>query len=141
MAARLRGIPVLHVFRDSGDESRGQSRKRSSLDKLQWLPASMYPEYHKVFEMMADGGRNYPLYKSLPDHVVVEFIVGADKYTRTKTRKVTLCTPQGRLVSYRVSFAAVLIGGFSFVILTYDKKFMSIREEGFCNKLLLSVIS
>ncbi|OXU25827.1 hypothetical protein TSAR_007015 [Trichomalopsis sarcophagae] len=106
MAARLRGISVIHVFRNNPNKP----DRKKSLDKLQWLPASIYPEYHKVYEMMGDRGRHYPLYKSLPDHVVVDFRVGADKYTRTKTRMVTLCTPQGRLVSYRVSFAAVFIG-------------------------------
>lgn len=106
MAARFRGISVIHVFRNNPNKA----DKKKSLDKIQWLPASMYPEYHKVYEMMGDRGRHYPLYKSLPDHVVVDFSVGADKYTRTKTRLVTLCTPQGRLVSYRVSFAAVFIG-------------------------------
>ena len=107
MAARFRGVPVLHVFRTSADKSRDRKR---SLDRLQWLPASMYPEYHKVYEMMADRSRSYPLYKPLPDNVVISFNVGADQYTRTKTRSVTLCTPQSRLISYRLSFAAVLIG-------------------------------
>lgn len=111
MAARNHGVPVLHVFRNNSKDKNaaGHERKRS-LDRLRWLPASIYPEYHEVYEMMADRGSNYPLYKSLPDHLVVDFSVGADKLTRTKTRKVTLCTPQGRLVSYRVAFAAVLIG-------------------------------
>ncbi|XP_058809213.1 oxidative stress-induced growth inhibitor 1-like isoform X2 [Phymastichus coffea] len=109
MAARGRGVAVLHVFRNSSQDRSAETTRRS-LDRLQWLPASVYPEYHAVYEMMADRGRHYPLYKSLPDHVVVDFSAGADKLTRTKTRKVTLCTPQGRLVSYRVSFAAVLIG-------------------------------
>lgn len=113
MAARCRGIPVLHVFRNSSKknlQSNDAGRNRS-LDKLQWLPASVYPEYHKVYEMMANElGRNYPLYKSLPDHVVIEFSAGTDRYMHSKTRRVTLCTPQNRLVSYRISYAAILIG-------------------------------
>ncbi|XP_023246513.1 oxidative stress-induced growth inhibitor 2-like isoform X2 [Copidosoma floridanum] len=103
MAARSRGVPVLHVFRSR------QQQKSRSLDRLQWLPASVYPEYHEVYEMM-NMGLGFPLYRSLADHIVVEFSAGADKYARTKTRKVTLCTPQGRLVTYRLAFAAVLIG-------------------------------
>jgi hypothetical protein len=110
MAARSRGISVLHIFRNSSKDRSGKVDRKKNLDKLRWLPASVYPEYHRVYEMMADKGRNYHFYKSLPDHVVVDFTVSADKYTRTKTRKVTLCTPQGRLISYRVSFAAVFIG-------------------------------
>lgn len=107
MAARFRGIPVLHVFRSNNHKNSDRSK---SLDKLQWLPASMYPEYHKVYEMMGDRKRSYTLYKSLPDHVLIDFSLGTDKFARTKTRRVTLCTPQGRLISYRVSFAAILIG-------------------------------
>ncbi|XP_011500139.1 PREDICTED: oxidative stress-induced growth inhibitor 2-like [Ceratosolen solmsi marchali] len=110
MAARSRGISVLHVFRSNSKDRSGKMDRKKNLDKLRWLPASVYPEYHRVYEMMADKGRNYHFYKSLPDHVVIDFSASADKYTRTKMRKVTLCTPQGRLISYRVSFAAVFIG-------------------------------
>ena len=58
MAARFRGIPVLHAFRDTSSEKQHHTK----FDRLQELPNSMYPEYHKVYEMMADGGTNYPLY-------------------------------------------------------------------------------
>ena len=109
MAAQSRGIPVIHVFR--GNKSKENSDERSkNIDRVQWLPASAYPEYHKVFEMMGERCRKNPLYKPLVDHVIVDFSIGTNKLACTKKRKVTLCTPQGRLVSYRVSFAAVLIG-------------------------------
>ena len=111
IAARSRRIPVLHVFRNVTKSSKNKSEfKNQIFGKLKGLPESMYPEYHKVYEMMINETKNYPHYKSLPDHVVIEFSVGSDKYTRSKMRRVTICTPQNRLVSYRVSFAAVLIG-------------------------------
>lgn len=110
IAARFRGIPVLHVFRDSsGDRSKGKENNEN-FNKLHWLPASIYPEYHKVYEMMANGGRNYPLYRALPGHVLVDLSVKTDRLTRRKMRRVTLCTPQGRVTSFRVSSAAILIG-------------------------------
>ncbi|KAL7305417.1 hypothetical protein TKK_0002160 [Trichogramma kaykai] len=112
MAARSRGVPVVHVFRTSSPSSSSTSSKSKSarsLDKVQWLPASAYPEYHKVYEMMANN-RKYPLYTPLADHCVVDFSSACDRLARTKKRKVTLCSPQGRLLTLRVSCAAVLIG-------------------------------
>ncbi|XP_015601511.1 oxidative stress-induced growth inhibitor 2 [Cephus cinctus] len=111
IAARFRGIPVLHAFRDSSgdswrkdnDEDAGIKLGGSGYDRLQWLPASIYPEYHKVYEMMADGGTNYPLYKALPGYNLVEL-------GNSSNKTVTLCAPNGRLETYCVSVAAILIG-------------------------------
>ncbi|KAL2733744.1 oxidative stress-induced growth inhibitor 1-like isoform X1 [Vespula squamosa] len=115
MAARFRGIPVLHVFRDASNDWNKESSdkiKTNSFDKLQWLPSSVYPEYHKVYEMMADGGTNYPLYKSLPGYTLVDLNINNDDRNSNQCNKrtVTLCTPNGQLKKFRVSIVAILIG-------------------------------
>ncbi|KAF2905005.1 hypothetical protein ILUMI_01173 [Ignelater luminosus] len=90
IATRCRNIPVLHVYRN----------KTSDLSKQ--LPENMYPEYHKVHQMMQDGGSSYPLYQALPECTPIEF--------DEKERIVTLRTKSGDNLKYHVSFAAVLIG-------------------------------
>ncbi|KAJ8668884.1 hypothetical protein QAD02_000143 [Eretmocerus hayati] len=113
MAARFRGVPVLHVFRrdQQQQQNQGGSSGPRSPAKLQWLPSSIYPEYHEVYEMMgAERSRGYTLYRPLPDHRVCGFSLGSDSVARAKTRNVCLVTPSGRRVVYRVSLAAVLIG-------------------------------
>ena len=110
MAARFRGIPVLHAFRDSSNDWSKEKQENiklngSGFDRLQWLPVSIYPEYHKVYEMMADGGTNYPLYKALPGYTLLDV-----NENSTGNKRVTLCHPNGQLVSFRVSLAAILIG-------------------------------
>ncbi|XP_047348413.1 oxidative stress-induced growth inhibitor 1-like isoform X1 [Vespa velutina] len=115
MAARFRGIPVLHVFRDASNDWNKESSdkiKTNTFDKLQWLPNSIYPEYHKVYEMMADGGTNYPLYKSLPGYTLVDLNINNDDCSSNQCNKhtVTLCTPNGQLKNFRVSIVAILIG-------------------------------
>nr|XP_003706174.1 PREDICTED: oxidative stress-induced growth inhibitor 2-like isoform X1 [Megachile rotundata]XP_012147401.1 PREDICTED: oxidative stress-induced growth inhibitor 2-like isoform X1 [Megachile rotundata]XP_012147402.1 PREDICTED: oxidative stress-induced growth inhibitor 2-like isoform X1 [Megachile rotundata]XP_012147403.1 PREDICTED: oxidative stress-induced growth inhibitor 2-like isoform X1 [Megachile rotundata]XP_012147405.1 PREDICTED: oxidative stress-induced growth inhibitor 2-like isoform len=116
MAARFRGIPVLHAFRDSSNEWNKPDTKKihNAYEKLQGLPSSMYPEYHKVYEMMADGGTNYPLYKALPGYSLVKFTSrGSDDVIdvmETDDRTVTLSAPDGRLYAFRVSIVAILIG-------------------------------
>lgn len=117
MAARFRGIPVLHVFRDSSNEwnKSNDERIRTIYDKLQGLPSSMYPEYHKVYEMMADGGTNYPLYKALPGYTLLEFTAnGIDfidaAFERPST--ITLADPDGCVHAFRVSAVAILIGAY-----------------------------
>ncbi|XP_012147403.2 oxidative stress-induced growth inhibitor 1 isoform X1 [Megachile rotundata] len=116
MAARFRGIPVLHAFRDSSNEWNKPDTKKihNAYEKLQGLPSSMYPEYHKVYEMMADGGTNYPLYKALPGYSLVKFASrGNDDVIdvmETDDRTVTLSAPDGRLYAFRVSIVAILIG-------------------------------
>ncbi|KAK2580814.1 hypothetical protein KPH14_011547 [Odynerus spinipes] len=115
MAARFRGIPVLHAFRDASNDWNKESTdkiKTNIFDKLQWLPSSVYPEYHKVYEMMADGGTNYPLYKSLPGYTLVNLNVNNDDRNSNQCNKrtVTLLAPNGQLQTFRVSIVAILIG-------------------------------
>lgn len=111
MAARFRGIPVLHAFRDTSSEKQHHTK----YDRLQELPNSMYPEYHKVYEMMADGGTNYPLYRALPGYTLVGFDDEQNRNGRidalaSEKRVATLSSPDGRLHAFRVSIVAVLIG-------------------------------
>ncbi|XP_059473649.1 oxidative stress-induced growth inhibitor 1-like isoform X2 [Neocloeon triangulifer] len=63
ISCRFHGLPVLHAFR------------RSSGDPgfvFKQLPENMYPEYHKVHQMMTDGGKSYKNYRSLPEHKIIE---------------------------------------------------------------------
>ncbi|XP_017798127.1 PREDICTED: oxidative stress-induced growth inhibitor 2-like isoform X2 [Habropoda laboriosa] len=118
VAARFRGIPVLHVFRDTSNEwNKSPDEKiRTAYEKLQGLPSSMYPEYHKVYEMMADGGTNYPLYRALPGYTLLGFtdsatdLISSDITPSNKQRMVTLSAPNGRVCSFHVSAVAILIG-------------------------------
>lgn len=115
MAARFRGIPVLHAFRDASNEWNKSDPKKihTAYGKLQGLPSSMYPEYHKVYEMMADGGSNYPLYKALPGYTLVEFASHGNDVidvSESDNRTVTLTAPDQRSYAFRVSIVAILIG-------------------------------
>lgn len=112
MAARFRGVPVLHAFRDSTNEWSKQNSEKPNFgyDRLQWLPSSMYPEYHKVYEMMADGGSNYPLYKSLPGYSLVSLSRSNSNIQSHDERMVVLCSPDGQLHAFDVSIVAILIG-------------------------------
>lgn len=111
MAARFRGVPVLHAFRNSLNEwGKTAERITTSYDRLQWLPDSIYPEYHKVYEMMADGGTNYPSYKSLPGYTLVSLCETRENGNMSTRRTVTLSTPNGQLHTFDVSIAAILIG-------------------------------
>lgn len=111
MAARFRGIPVLHTFRTSSTEWSEQASEKinTNYDRLQWLPSSIYPEYHKVYEMMADGGTNYPLYKSLSGYTLLG--LGVNNGNIISDRKVaTLSAPDGSLHNFSVSIVVILIG-------------------------------
>ncbi|KAF5290919.1 hypothetical protein FQR65_LT11501 [Abscondita terminalis] len=90
IATRCRNIPVLHVFR----------KKHVNLGKQ--LPENMYPEYHKVHQMMQDGGSTYPLYTALPESSITDINV--------IKRTVTVTTKFNEELKFPVSFAAVLIG-------------------------------
>ncbi|ERL87494.1 hypothetical protein D910_04886 [Dendroctonus ponderosae] len=90
MAVRSRNIPVVHVFRGRSAEFTKQ------------LPENMYPEYHKVRQMMNDGGSTYPLYTAYPEHSLVDF--------NSETQTVKLASKAGDEVKLKLSFAAVLIG-------------------------------
>lgn len=115
MAVRFRGIPVLHAFRNSLNEWDKQTAERitTNYDRLQWLPDSVYPEYHKVFEMMADGGKNYPLYKSLPGYKLVSLSNNRENGNTNTRRTATLSTPDGQLHTFEVSIVAILIGKYN----------------------------
>ncbi|XP_017785606.1 PREDICTED: oxidative stress-induced growth inhibitor 2-like [Nicrophorus vespilloides] len=89
IATRSKGIPVAHVFRGT---STNLSRQ---------LPENMYPEYHKVHQMMKEDS-TYPLYDALPEHS----LVGFDEVRRL----VRLRSNDGKIVDLKVSFVAVLIG-------------------------------
>ncbi|XP_044744998.1 oxidative stress-induced growth inhibitor 1-like [Coccinella septempunctata] len=90
IALRGRNIPVLHAFRNK------------SADLNRQLPENMYPEYHKVHQMMQDGGSTYPLYTSFPEYS----LTGINREEHT----VILCPKDGVPVEIKVSYAIVLIG-------------------------------
>ncbi|OAD57088.1 Oxidative stress-induced growth inhibitor 1, partial [Eufriesea mexicana] len=116
MAARFRGIPVLHAFRDSSNEwNKTHTEKTNAIyDRLQGLSSSIYPEYHKVYEMMADGGTNYPLYRALPGYTLHELSASRDDFiddtASEKKQMVTLSDLDGCVHTFRVSVVAILIG-------------------------------
>jgi len=62
IAARFHSIPVVHVFRRSVDDPNLIFRQ---------LPENMYPEYHKVYQMMKDP-TGYEGYKGLEQHILTE---------------------------------------------------------------------
>jgi len=63
IACRFHGLSVLHAFRKSpGDPG----------SVFNQLPENMYPEYHKVHQMMMDGGKGYKKYHALPEHSIVD---------------------------------------------------------------------
>uniref|UniRef100_A0A3P8ULT5 Oxidative stress induced growth inhibitor family member 2 n=1 Tax=Cynoglossus semilaevis TaxID=244447 RepID=A0A3P8ULT5_CYNSE len=80
-------VRVLHVFRKSTEDS----------DLIfKQLPKTLYPEYHKVYNMMSQAVN----YTSFPDHCVVSF------------QSDMKCLLQGinTLKAFKVSMALVLIG-------------------------------
>ncbi|KAK9872391.1 hypothetical protein WA026_017849 [Henosepilachna vigintioctopunctata] len=90
IALRGRNVPVIHAFRNK------------SADLNRQLPENMYPEYHKVHQMMQDGGSNYPLYSSYPEYTL-------NKLNEAK-HTVTLSNRNGQQVELKVSHIIVLIG-------------------------------
>ncbi|XP_076332455.1 oxidative stress-induced growth inhibitor 1-like [Tachypleus tridentatus] len=65
IAARFHGISVVHVFRrDVGDPELVFNK----------LPPNMYPEYHKVNQMMADHSKSYRGYKPYPAHKITSIL-------------------------------------------------------------------
>lgn len=102
IAARFHGLSVVHVFRRAADDPGFI---------FQQLPENMYPEYHKVHQMMMDGGNSYPGYKALSQHYLVEIcddnkvrIGGPDKSTTVKVSYVISLIgskPELNFVPYR----------------------------------------
>lgn len=93
LTARFHSVPVLHVFRS----------RTIPIDRQ--LPEIMYPEYHKVHQMMEDGGRCYPLYEALAEHRILS-LTGLS----SPDRKILLEGPDGQLCAHKVSGVAILIG-------------------------------
>lgn len=92
LATRKRGIPVLHVFRSK------------SSDLIKKLPENMYPEYHKIHQMMMQQSTiSTPNYTPFPAHTISA--IDAETNTVTIVDQHT-----GLHTTHRVSFAAVLIG-------------------------------
>lgn len=89
IASRGRNVPVLHVYRNQ------------AVNISKQLPENMYPEYHKVHQMMKDGS-NYDLYTALPEYELVD--------VNESTRTVSLISKEGKRVDMKVSYTVVLIG-------------------------------
>lgn len=89
-------IPVIHAFR---------RRVNDPALIFNQLPQVMYPEYHKVHQMMKEQAVPYPgpyeCYVSLPEHHVVSFSEGGKCVFRDKN---------GRQKVFHISMAFVLIG-------------------------------
>ncbi|XP_039209724.1 oxidative stress-induced growth inhibitor 1 [Crotalus tigris] len=89
-------IPVIHAFR---------RRVNDPGLIFNQLPKTMYPEYHKVHQMMREQANPYPgpykHYVSLPEHHVVCFL---------EDRKCIFSDKSGRQQIHRISMAFVLIG-------------------------------
>ncbi|KAG8143900.1 putative Oxidative stress-induced growth inhibitor 1 protein [Naja naja] len=89
-------IPVIHVFR---------RRVNDPALIFNQLPKTMYPEYHKVHQMMREQANPYPgpykHYVSLPEHHVVCF---------SEDQKCIFADKSGRQKIHPISMAFVLIG-------------------------------
>ena len=93
IAAQFRNIDVIHAFRRQADDPGLIFRK---------LPANMYPEYHKVYQMMKDHGRTYTGYTSLQQHQVIQ--IQSDGKVCLQDLQSQTCT------RIQVSYVVVLIG-------------------------------
>ncbi|KRT86341.1 hypothetical protein AMK59_482 [Oryctes borbonicus] len=89
IATRGKNVPVLHLFRNK------------SRDLNKQLPENMYPEYHKVHQMMQSTS-SYSLYTALPEYTLTDY--------SEDTRTVALTSKEGKEFIYQVSFVVVLIG-------------------------------
>ncbi|MGH0168089.1 UNVERIFIED_CONTAM: hypothetical protein FKN15_053851, partial [Acipenser sinensis] len=96
LTARHSNVPVIHTFRRAVSDSGLVFNQ---------LPKMMYPEYHKVHQMMTEQSLTssgpYKGYSSLPKHRVVCF--SADK-------KCVLEDASGKRTVFNISMAFVLIG-------------------------------
>ncbi|XP_004600901.2 oxidative stress-induced growth inhibitor 1 [Sorex araneus] len=94
--ARHADIPVLHAFRRRVDDPGLVFNQ---------LPPGLYPEYHKVHQMMreqpAGSPGPYPGYRSLPEHRLV---------CCRDDRQVLFQGPRGPRKGFAVSLVLVLIG-------------------------------
>ncbi|XP_044290084.1 oxidative stress-induced growth inhibitor 1 [Varanus komodoensis] len=89
-------VPVIHAFR---------RRVNDPGLIFNQLPKTMYPEYHKVHQMMKEQAipcpGPYECYTSLPEHHVVSF---------TEDRKCIFSDKNGHRKMHNISMAFVLIG-------------------------------
>ena len=92
IAAHGHNIPIVHAFRRKADDPSLIFRQ---------LPPNMYPEYHKVYQMMKDDNHSYAGYTSLPQHQVAQIQSGG---------KVYLQGPDSVETCIKVSYVVVLIG-------------------------------
>ncbi|XP_054276279.1 oxidative stress-induced growth inhibitor 1-like [Macrosteles quadrilineatus] len=90
LACRFHSVPLIHVFR------------RSGISPEHALPENMYPEYHKVREMMNAGGRGYAGYEAYPHHRVTH--IASDSH------KVSISSPSGHQSVLQASLMVILIG-------------------------------
>ncbi|XP_013395871.1 oxidative stress-induced growth inhibitor 2 [Lingula anatina] len=86
-------IPIVHVFRRQPDDP---SVIYNS------LPPKLYPEYHKILQMMKGEKKDYECYKPYAEYSILQF--GVDNQVLIKGTKHK-CTPM-----IKVSYAVVLIG-------------------------------
>ncbi|XP_068117917.1 oxidative stress-induced growth inhibitor 1 [Hyperolius riggenbachi] len=89
-------VPVIHAFR---------RRVNDPALIFNQLPQVMYPEYHKVHQMMKEQsvfqGGPYDGYMSLPEHQAVHF---------TDNKKCVFRDKYGQLKAFSISMALILIG-------------------------------
>ncbi|XP_073986411.1 oxidative stress-induced growth inhibitor 2-like isoform X2 [Rhodnius prolixus] len=95
LACRRSGCHVYHVFR----------RPNVAVDKM--LPPSMYPEYHKVQEMMLNHHETFPGYTAFPGYTLQEM---TEEYNPEKRKLVKIESISGDSAVLEVCSAAILIG-------------------------------
>nr|XP_014349165.1 PREDICTED: oxidative stress-induced growth inhibitor 1 [Latimeria chalumnae] len=109
-------IPVIHAFR------RGVHDPGLIFNQL---PKMMYPEYHKVHQMMIEqscsSSEAYEGYLSLPQHQVLQF---------TKDKKCVLEDNAGKRKIYNISMALILIGSNpNLSFLTNDGRYLAVDQK------------
>ncbi|MGH0172895.1 UNVERIFIED_CONTAM: hypothetical protein FKN15_064357 [Acipenser sinensis] len=96
LTARHSNVPVIHTFRRAVSDSGLVFNQ---------LPKMMYPEYHKVHQMMTEQSLTssgpYKGYSSLPKHRVARF---------STDKKCVLEDASGKRTVFNISMAFVLIG-------------------------------
>ncbi|XP_004377783.1 oxidative stress-induced growth inhibitor 1 [Trichechus manatus latirostris] len=96
--ARHYNVPVIHAFRRTVDDPGLVFNQ---------LPRMLYPEYHKVHQMMREQSilspSPYKGYLSLPEHRPLLF---------KEDRQAVFCDPQGGQKVFGVSLVLVLIGSY-----------------------------
>ena len=85
-------IPIVHVFRKEPEDP-GLIFKK--------LPKMLYPEYHKVHQMMAGKGEVFERYESYPSHRILEF---------KQDNKVLIRRPDSCESIIQASFVVIAIG-------------------------------